>query len=299
MSPARLRRAVVALAIAAWPAAAAEPARAPEHAPGHATAHAPERVIAIGGSVTEIVFALGAGDRLVGRDSTSTFPVEARALPDFGYMRALSPEGVLAVGPDLILADADAGPPEAVAAIEASAVPFLRLPSERSAEGVAARIRAVAAALDEAEAGAALAAEVEGEIRAAAARGAAEPAPRRAIFLLSVEGGRLMAAGADTGADAMLRLAGAENALEGFAGYKPVSAEAVLGAAPEVVVMMDRGGDHGATPEAIFALPGLVGTPAAERQALVRMDGLFLLGFGPRTGAAVTALHDAIYPEEG
>lgn len=279
MKPALLRLAV-ALGLAAGPAAAA----------------GPERVIAIGGSVTEIVFALGEGDRLVGRDSTSTFPAEARALPDFGYMRALSPEGVLAVGPDLILADADAGPPEAVAAIEASAVRFVRLPSERSPEGVAARIRAVAAALDQPEAGAALAAEVEGAIRAAASLGAEEPARRRAIFLLSVEGGRLMAAGEDTGADAMLQLAGAENALEGFAGYKPVSAEAVLSAAPEVVVMMDRGGDHGATPEAVFALPGLVGTPAAERQALVRMDGLFLLGFGPRTAAAVTALHDAIYP---
>jgi iron complex transport system substrate-binding protein len=263
-----------------------------------ATAQEPSRVLALGGAVTEIAYALGQGDRLIGRDSTSTFPPEAQALPDLGYLRALSPEGVLSVGPDLILADADAGPPQAVAAIEAASVRFVRLPSEETPEGVAAKIRAVAGALDRAEAGEALARRVEGEIRAAAAAAQAGPHPR-AIFLLSTEGGRLMAAGEGTGAEAMLRLAGARNALEGFAGYKPVSPEAVLTAAPEVVVMMDRGGSHGGDAAAIFALPGLAGTPAAEAQALVKMDGLFLLGFGPRTGAAVAALHEALTAPHG
>lgn len=105
-----------------------------------------------------------------------------------------------------------------------------------------------------------------------------------------------MAAGDGTGAEAMLRLAGARNAPEGFAGYKhkPVSPEAVLTAAPEVVVMMDRGGSHRGDAVAIFAQPGLARTPAAEAQALVKMDGLFLLGFGPRTGAAVAALPEAL-----
>lgn len=265
-------------------------------AAGGATAAEAGRVLAIGGSVTEIVYALGQGGRLVARDSTSTYPAEAAALPDVGYMRALSPEGVLSTGPDLILADADAGPPEAVAAIRAASVPYVEVPSEESAAGVGAKIRVVAGALGDAAAGEALATQVEGAITAAAARGAAEPARRRAIFLLSVEGGRLMAAGEGTGADAMLRLAGAENALGGFHGYKLVSAEAVLAAAPDAVVMMDRGGGgHGATAAQVFALAGLAGTPAAEAGALVTMDGLFLLGFGPRTAAAVDALHAALY----
>ena len=149
------------------------------------------------------------------------------------------------------------------------------------------------------DAGEALAERIEGEIRRAEAAAAAVPERRRAIFLLSVEGGRLMAAGDGTGADAMLGLAGAENALAGFEGYKPVSAEAVLAAAPEVVVMMDRGDGHAAATEQVFALPGLAGTPAAAAGALVRMDGLFLLGFGPRTAAAVDALHQALYPDAG
>ena len=255
-------------------------------------------MLAIGGSVTEIVYALGQGDRLIGRDSTSTFPPEALALPDLGYMRALSPEGVLSVGPDLILADADAGPPEAVAAMKAASVAFVEVPSNESAAGVAAKIRTWRTR-----------------------SGSTTPArrwPSGSRPNPPSEGCRRRGAGAATGdlpafrrgraadgrrrghrADAMLGLAGAENALAGFEGYKPVSAEAVLAAAPEVVVMMDRGDGHATAPEQVFALPGLAGSPAAAAGALVRMDGLFLLGFGPRTAAAVDALHQALYPDAG
>ena len=157
---------------------------------------APERVLAIGGSITEIVYALGQSDRLIGRDSTSTWPPEALALPDLGYMRALSPEGVLSVAPDLILADVDSGPPEAVAAIEAASVAYVEVPSDESPEGVARKIEVVADALGVPAEGAALAGRVEAEIRAAA--DAPAPTHPRAIFLLSVEGGRLMAAGGGT-----------------------------------------------------------------------------------------------------
>ncbi|MER2507922.1 MAG: ABC transporter substrate-binding protein, partial [Amaricoccus sp.] len=121
---------------------------------------APERVLAIGGSITEIVYALGQSDRLIGRDSTSTWPPEALALPDLGYMRALSPEGVLSVAPDLILADVDSGPPEAVAAIEAASVAYVEVPSDESPEGVARKIEVVADALGVPAEGAALAGRV-------------------------------------------------------------------------------------------------------------------------------------------
>ena len=85
--------------------------------------HAQERILVLGGSVAEIVFDLGAIDRVIARDTTSTFPDSITALPDVGYLRALSPEGVIAVGPDLILAEPDAGPPEAVDVLTAAGIP--------------------------------------------------------------------------------------------------------------------------------------------------------------------------------
>ena len=71
------------------------------------------RIVSIGGSITEIVYALGEEDRLIARDQTSIYPDAAKKLPDVGYIRQLSPEGVLSVNPDLVIALEGYGPPEA------------------------------------------------------------------------------------------------------------------------------------------------------------------------------------------
>lgn len=252
--------------------------------------------LAIGGSVTEIIYALGQQHRLIARDTTSTFPPEAQALPDVGYMRALSPEGVLSVSPDLILSEEGAGPPETLGVLEEAAIPFITVPGGFDAESVAAKIRAVGDALEVPDEAEALARQVTGQIEAAKARAQEHGgAPKRVLFVLSAQGGRLMGAGDETGAAAIIAMAGGVNALEGVTGYKPLSDEATAAAAPDVILMMDRGGDHGASADELFALPALAVTPAAESRSLVQMDGLKLLGFGPRTGEAVSELAAALY----
>lgn len=261
-------------------------------------AMAQDRVLVLGGSVAEIVDALGQSDRLIARDTTTQYPPELTELPDVGYLRALSPEGVLSVDPDLILAEPDAGPPEALEVLRAAAIPYVEVPDGFDAHTLAAKIGAVGAALGvEAEAEA-LAAKTAASLGAAVAA-AAEGPPARAIFVLSMANGRVMAAGTDTSADAMLRLAGAENVMADVEGYKPVSDEAIAAAAPDVVVMMDRGGDHGADDATLFAHPGFATSPAAEAGAVVRMDGLLLLGFGPRTPEAVERLASEIARTRG
>ncbi|WP_289152042.1 ABC transporter substrate-binding protein [uncultured Salipiger sp.] len=252
--------------------------------------------LAIGGSVTEIVYALGQQHRLIARDTTSTFPPEAQALPDVGYMRALSPEGVLSVSPDLILSEEGAGPPETLEVLEEAHIPFITVPGGFDAESVAAKIRAVGDALEVPDEAEDLARQVTGQIEAAQTRAQEHGgAPKRVLFVLSAQGGRLMGAGDDTGAAAIIAMAGGVNALEGVTGYKPLSDEAAAAAAPDVILMMDRGGDHGASADELFALPALAVTPAAETRSLVQMDGLKLLGFGPRTGEAVSELAAALY----
>lgn len=255
------------------------------------------RVVSLGGSVTEIVVALGAGDRLIGRDSTSTWPPEVTGLPDVGYLRALSAEGVLALGPDLVLAEADAGPVEAVEALMAAGVPFVSMPGASDPAGVVAKIEAVAAALDLAPAGQALAAEVAAGLAAAEARAAAVTAPKRVLFILSVQGGRIMAAGQDSSADHIIALAGGVNALSGVTGYAQVTDEAVIAAAPDVILMMAAEGPRAVSDAELAALPALAETPALRGGQVLRMDGLLLLGFGPRTPEAARLLHDALYPD--
>ena len=258
-----------------------------------------QRVVSVGGTLTEIVFALGEGGRLVARDTTSGWPPEAEALPDVGYMRALSAEGVLSVTPGLILAEEGAGPPEALDLLRAASVPMALIPEPHDIAGIPQRIEAVADALGVPEKGAALAAEVAAQLAAAETAAADRPSRKRVLFVLSAQGGRILASGGGTSADLILGLAGAENAVTGFEGYKPMTDEAVAAAAPDVILMMDRGGDFAITDEALLALPALVTTPAAANHAVVRMNGLLLLGLGPRTAQAATELAAALYGEAG
>lgn len=277
----RLKAALLALALAA-------PAQAADKAGG---------IVSVGGAITEIVFALGAGDRLVARDATSLYPEAAQALPDVGYLRALSPEGVLSVGPSLILADQGAGPPETMEVLKAASIPLVLIPDVYSAEGIAAKVTAVGEAIGEGETAAALAAEVTGRITEATAQAKARAGdtPKRVLFILSAAGGRIMASGSGTAADAMIALAGAENAVSGFEGYKPLTDEAILAAAPDAILMMERGGEHDSPVDELVALPAIAATPAGQARAVVRMEGLYLLGFGPRTGDAVGELSAALY----
>lgn len=251
------------------------------------------RIITLGGSVTEIAVALGAGDRLVARDSTSNFPESIQALPDVGYIRALSPENILALDPTLIVAEGDAGPPEAVEVLKAAGIPFVLVPEASDPDGVVAKVTAVAEALD--LPGEALAAEVLTGLQAATAKAAEISTPKRVLFILSLQGGAVMAGGEGSEAEGIIRLAGAVNAATGFTGYKPMTDEAVLAAQPDVILMMDREGDLAISDADVVAQPALSQTPAAATGSIVRMDGMLLLGFGPRTPEAANTLHDALY----
>jgi len=258
-----------------------------------------ERILSLGGSVTEIVAALGAADRLVGRDTTSTFPPEVASLPDVGYFRALSPEGVLSLAPDLILTEAGAGPQETLDLLQAAGVPMIAAPDDTTPDGLVTKIRTVADALDLRDEGDALATRVAQGLAEAKARAAQVPEPRRVLFILSLEGGRVMTGGEGSTADSMIRLAGGTNAATGFAGYRQITDEAVLTAAPDAILVMDAEGDRTITDGDILSHPALAQTPAARAGAILRMDGLLLLGFGPRTPQAAAQLFDKLYPAAG
>ncbi len=278
----------IAAALALTVAAVFTPGRAP--LADNAGPPQASRVVAVGGSVTEVIFALGEQDRLIARDTTSIFPEEANALPDVGYIRALSPEGVLSVDPDLVLMLEGSGPPEAVAVLKKSGVAVADVPETYTAEGIVAKVRKVGAVLGVPEKAEALAEKLEADLSAAQQDAGSKSSGVRVLFVLSTKGGRILASGSDTAADGILKLAGAENAVSDFSGYKQLSDEAILSAAPDVVLMMDRTGDHGTSAEALFEHPALGQTPAGLHNRLVKMGGQYLLGFGPRTAAAIREL---------
>lgn len=284
--PAWSRRALLAAAlglIAPRPAAAAGSAG---------------RIVALGGAVTEILYRLGAGARIVAVDTTSLYPPEAlREKPNVGYLRALSAEGLLSLGPDLVIAADGAGPPDVLTLVREAGVRVELVKEPPSPEGVLDKIAAVGRLVGLERDAEALAGEVRARFADLAALRARIVRPARALLVLSVQGGRTMVGGADSTADGILRLAGLANAASGLAGFKPMTDEAVVVAAPDVVVMMQNG-PEAAMPETVFAPGTALGlTPAAARRALVSMDGLTLLGFGPRTPQAAADLMRAVYPD--
>lgn len=262
------------------------------------------RIVALGGAVTEILYALGSQDRVVAVDTTSLYPPAAlKEKPSVGYVRALSAEGILSMRPTLVVAIDAAGPPDALKLVEGAGVRVARVADEPTPEGVAKKIEAIGELVGAEEGARALAAQVRERFAALAderVRIAARSArPVRALFVLAVQNGRVLVGGRDTTADSMLRLAGAENAGAGIQGFKPMTDEALTASAPDVVVMMQGGGAGHAGAETVFALPGLSGSPAAAGRRLVTLDGLYLLGFGPRAPDAAAELMRALRPNGG
>lgn len=264
---------------------------------GTAWAGESRRIVSAGGAVTEILFRLGREDAVVGVDSTSQFPPEAlRTKPNIGYVRALGAEGILSLRPTLVLAAEGAGPPGVLRIVEDAGVRIVWVPGEPTPDGVLRRVAVVAEAVDAQTEGEALAGSLRAQFDALVAAQASLSSRRRVLVVLSLQNGRPLVGGSGTTADGMIALAGGLNAASALDGWKPLSDEGVIAAAPDVIVTLGRGGPDAAGVVDIFALPAFSATPAARTRVQVTLDALYLLGFGPRTPAAARDLMAAIYP---
>ena len=257
------------------------------------------RIVSVGGAVTEILYALGLADRIVAVDSTSLFPAEAlKQKPNVGYMRALSAEGVLGLNPSLVLAIDGSGPKETIAVLEAASVPLVRVPDRHTADGIIEKIDMVANVAGEPVRGKTLACQVGSDLAALAGLREKIAKPKRVMFVLSFLNGKPMVAGRNTAADGIIRLAGGVNAIDAYEGYKQISDEAVIAANPDTVLVMQRQQDP-LDEKTVFAHAAFTMTQAAAQKSFVAMDGLYLLGFGPRTAAAARDLAAQLYPTLG
>ncbi|MEM7774918.1 MAG: ABC transporter substrate-binding protein [Pseudomonadota bacterium] len=255
------------------------------------------RILSIGSDVTEILYELGFGDQIVAVDTTSQYPPEAlENKPNVGYMRALSPEGVLSVGANLILASAGSGPPETIRALKASSARYVEVPAGKSAEGILTKVEAIAAAVDAADAGARLKDKLAAEFKKLGQTARTVTKKKKVLFVLNATGGRIIVGGAGTSADEILRLAAADNAAANVTGFKPLTTESVIAMAPDAIIVM-KGGRGGLDAAELGRVPAIRLTPAGKAGELRDMSGVFLLGFGPRAPKAAASLIAWLYPE--
>ncbi len=256
------------------------------------------RIVSIGGAVTEILYALGADKNIVGVDSTSVFPQRAlNEKPNVGYMRQLSAEGVLGLRPSLILASEGSGPKETIAILKAAQVPITIVPDIFSGEGIVEKVQVVANAVGATERGTCIINAVRTDLDQLGVLRGKVTRPQRVMFILSIVGGRAMVSGNHTAADGIIAMAGGTNAVTDYDGYKALTEEAIIAARPDVVLTIERGGPNPVAADELFGLPAFSATPAAAKKNFIAMDGLYLLGFGPRTARAARDLTVKLYPE--
>ena len=255
------------------------------------------RIVPIGGAVTEILFAIGAGPQVVGIDISATYPPEATELPVVGYQRRITAEGVLSVNPTLVIATTEAEPIASFRLIRDADVTVLIIPEEFSVEGTHDKIRRIGMAVGREAEAQSLTDRIDREIEAAAALADRADTRQRVLFIYARGDSVLLAAGRGTQAAAMLAMAGAVNAGESFRGFRTLSAEAVAAANPDIVLMMTGGLESVGGVEGALALPGVALTPAGRDRKVIHFEDHYLLGFGPRFGLAARDLVLAFHPE--
>ena len=252
---------------------------------------APARVVAIGGALTETIYALGAEKLLVGNDTTSYYPPAANELPKVGYQRALSAEGILSLSPDLVILTDDAGPPAVLKQLSHAGVQLLKVPAGRSFADVKSTILRVADALDYRAKSTLLIERLEAQVRALESSVATQGKTKQVLFVLQHSGGAALVAGANTSADSMIHLSGADNVVSAYSGYKPLTPEALIALQPDVILVTSQGLEQTGGVEQLLKIPGLAFTPAAKSGHVIAMDALLLLGFGPRSAEAALQLN--------
>ncbi len=256
------------------------------------------------GTLAATVFGLGLGDGVVGRDTSTSF-AGASDLPlvtQNGH--ELNAEAILALNPSVLITDSSIGPWDVVLQVREAGIPVVVTTPERNLDNVGQIVDLVASALGVPERGRALTERVNqetaDEIAQIAAVAPADPAERPRILFLYARGnaGVYYIFGEESGADALIRaLGGVDVAGEiGWQGMRPMTAEALVKAQPDILLMMTKGLESvGGVDGLLERIPAVAETPAGQNRRIVDMSDYEVLSFGPRTAGVLDALARAIY----
>ena len=248
------------------------------------------RIVSVGGVVTEILYALGAGDSVVAVDTSSTYPPSAASLPKVGYHRTLSSEGIFSLKPDLIVLTEEAGPPVVITQLQASKTPLLKIAAPESFSELYTAIETIGDAIDAGEEAAALRSTLsqqESQLTSQVKEIASSPRPR-VLFVMQHGNTAPLVAGTDTSASRMISLIGAQNVVTGYSGYKPLTPESAALLDPDIIITT-------AAADAVTSLPGIATTKAGRNNRVITVDALEFLGFTPRSVTLAQKVHSLIH----
>lgn len=241
-----------------------------------------ERIASLNGSTTEILFALGVGENVVGCDASSTYPKDVKKkLPSVGYQYGLNAEGILSLKPTLVIGRDDVKPPQVVEQLRMAGVTVLLLKEPRSFKDARQRLLTIGKAVGCEKKAKALTKTLEADIKKLEKKltSRKEKPKQKALFLYLRGTQTTLVLGKDTAPGAMFEIVGAENAAGNIKGNKPMTAESVIAAQPDVYVLFTTGLESVGGVEGLLKLPGLAHTPAGKNRRVVALDGQYLSGF--------------------
>lgn len=254
---------------------------------GNAKAQTPPRIVSLDGTVSEIIYELGLESRLVGVDVTSTYPASLEKLPRVGHNRNIGAEGVLAQRPTLVLTTEKAGVKSPVLdQLRKAGVEVVVYKQEFSAAGAKQLIRDVANTCRVPGKGESLIRRMETDL-AKVKQVSGQP---RVLFIYARGAGTMFVAGSATPVETMIELVGGQNAATGFTDFKPLTAEALVVANPDVILLFDSGLESLSGPGGLLGIPGIAQTNAGKNKRFITMEGHLLTGFTPRLGKALAEL---------
>ncbi|MER7742120.1 hemin ABC transporter substrate-binding protein [Streptomyces sp. NPDC096538] len=261
-----------------------------------------KRVVPLSGSLSEIVFTMGLGDRVVARDVTATFE-QAAGLPVVTRGHDVSAESVLSLRPDLVIAETTSGPDEAMDQIRAAGIPVLVVEGATGLDDVGPRIEAVAEALGVPSAGEELTRRTEQRITEVA-KSVPENAekPRVAFLYLRGSASVYLIGGKGSGATSLIEAAGAldAGAESGLAkDFTAITSEALVKAAPDALLVMSKGLESVGGVDGLVKIPGIAQTPAGMDRRIVSVEDGVLLNYGPRTDQVLASVVEQLYAEGG
>lgn len=250
------------------------------------SAQAKERIISIGGDVTEIIYALGAQDELVGRDTTSNQPAAVNNVKDIGYMRQLNTEGILSLKPTMVITSDLAQPSAVLEQIKNVGIPVVYVSGKHSLQAIPQKVETVAKALHREKEAKPLQENIDKTIASLPSK----QLPIKVIYIMAHSGISNLVAGKDTAADAAIHDAGLQNGMGNTLHYQPMSQEGIIAAAPDVIMTDSDAIKTIGGADNLWKLPGVAMTPAGKNHNLIIIDQMALLGFGIRTPEAIKAL---------
>lgn len=300
---ARILTAAILIMFCAFPCFAVQESISVTDAEGNTVAiTSSERIVSLNGSTTEILFALDVGENVVGCDASSTYPKGVRErLPSIGYQYGLNAEGILSLNPTLVIGRDDVRPPQVPEQLRLAGVTVLLLKEPRAFEGAKERLLTIGKAVGRAEKAEELVTGLKADIKKLETKLASRETDStpKALFLYLRGTQTAMVLGTDTAPGAMFDIVGAENAAGNITGNKPMTAEAVIAAQPDVYVLFSASLQSVGGVDGLLKLPGLLHTPAGQNRRVVTLDGQYLSGFGPRCGRAALDLFRGIYESDG